>query len=132
MDYATKILAAIDLPPESVGAIPEWGIEAGQLFQRGMTGGERRKFELMFVPDPLGGRPEGDPRAAAVAFTLCNADGARVFTDAQIPLLAEKNSRVLDRLYESAVRLSGIQKEDAVDEESKNFAETSGSDSSSA
>ena len=130
MQFADKILAAIDLPPVDTGAIPEWNIKAGELFQRGMTGLERRKFELLFLPDSMGNRPEGDPRATAVAFTLCDSGGRRVFADEQIPQLAAKNSAVLDRLYAAAVKLSGL--DGAGDEDKiKNSEQTSGSGSSS-
>jgi hypothetical protein len=137
MDITHRILAAQDLPPQDTGGVPEWGIAAGELFQRGMTGLERRQFELMFVRDPLtGDRPPGDPRSQAVGSTLVDATGTRVFTDEQISELSGKHGGVLDRLYDAAMQLSGIQQGKtgaaAAKDELKNSPPTSGSDFSTA
>jgi len=133
MGLAERILAAIDLPAVDVGEIPEWGIKKGELFQRGMTGQERRDFEALFVRDETGERPKDDPRAAAVGRTLVDAGGNRVFTEEQLVALAGKSALVLDRLYDQAMRLSGIRSTAAEAEaDRKNSATPPGSDSSSA
>lgn len=130
MGLAERILAAIDLPATDVGAIPEWGIKAGELFQRGMTGQERRDFERLFVRDETGERPKDDPRAAAVGRTLVDAGGNRVFSDEQLAALAKKSAKILDRLYDQAMQLSGIRATAAEAEaDRKNSETTRGSDS---
>ena len=131
MNFAEQILSASDLIPEPVGAIPEWQIAEGVLFQRGMTGQERREWELLFVRDEAGERPDGDPRAAAVAKTLCDASGRRVFSNEQIPALAAKSAAVLEQLYDNAARLSGISTPKGGEETArKNSGPTDGTDSS--
>ena len=101
------ILAANDLPLECL-AIPEWG---GDVMVRTMTGADRDAFEASLSGKE--GRME-NVRARLVSLTLCDADGVRLFTDAEVAALGNKSAKALDRVFTIAQRINGIGT-DAVD-----------------
>jgi len=126
---ADAILAFDDTKIEDVD-IPEWG---GIIRLRSLSGRERDAFEASLrVRD---GKHTvvalENYRAKLVARSAINPDtGARVFTDEQIHLLGEKNAAVLQRLYDVATALSGM--EDAEEDLAGNSeADPSGSSGSS-
>ncbi|TRV27228.1 MAG: hypothetical protein EWV88_05055 [Microcystis wesenbergii Mw_MB_S_20031200_S109D] len=102
-----NILAANDLPLECL-AIPEWG---GDVMVRTMTGADRDAFEASLIGKE--GRME-NVRARLVSLTLCDADGVRLFTDAEVVALGNKSAKALDRVFTIAQRINGIGT-DAVD-----------------
>ena len=102
-----NILAANDLPLECIG-VPEWG---GDVMVRTMTGADRDAFEASLIGKE--GRME-NVRARLVSLTLCDATGARLFTDAEVTALGNKSARALDRVFTVAQRINGIGT-DAVD-----------------
>ncbi len=102
-----NILAANDLPLEYI-AVPEWG---GDVMVRTMTGADRDAFEASLIGKE--GRME-NVRARLVSLTLCDAAGARLFTDAEVATLGNKSARALDRVFTVAQRINGIGT-DAVD-----------------
>jgi len=102
-----NILAANDLPLECI-AVPEWG---GDVMVRTMTGADRDAFEASLIGKE--GRME-NVRARLVSLTLCDAAGARLFTDAEVETLGNKSARALDRVFTVAQRINGIGT-DAVD-----------------
>lgn len=108
-----QIFAASDLTSEVVN-VPEWG---GEVFVRALTGDERDKFEYAMTEDRKKGKV--NIRAALAARAICDASGARLFTDADIPALGGKSSAGLDRIFTVAARLSGITSSD-VEELEKN------------
>ena len=102
-----NILAANDLPLECL-TIPEWG---GDVMVRTMTGADRDAFEASLMGKE--GRME-NVRARLVSLTLCDANGVRLFTDAEVAALGNKSAKALDRVFTIAQRINGIGT-DAVD-----------------
>lgn len=105
------ILAVEDLVYEEV-AVPEWG---GTVRVRGMTGDERDAFEvgLALAREASSAQlTDAHIRARLVALTVVDESGARLFSEADIPLLGRKSAAPLDRLYEAAQRLSRLRAAD--------------------
>lgn len=100
------ILQAQDLPTERV-EVPEWG---GAVIVRGLTGAERDKFEASIVirkGDKTDFNPE-NMRAKLVALCVVDEQGNRLFTDDEAKLLGRKSAAALDRVFQVAQRLSGL------------------------
>lgn len=97
------ILAAQDLKSEDV-AVTEWG---GEVRVRTLTGTERDAFESSLVQDG-GKRDLSNLRARLLSLAIVDENGARLFSEADIPLLGGKSAAALDRLFEVAQRLNGI------------------------
>lgn len=102
----------VQLPIEPVTA---FGLK---LFVRGMTGAERDGFEGAYLEAKESKRAPNIRGALAVR-TLCDADGQRLFEDADADQVAGLPARELDRIFAVAQRLSGISQED-VEELEKN------------
>lgn len=99
-----QILAADDLPRETV-AVPEWG---GEVVVRALTGEERDAYEVETAQAMNAGNAP-NMRARLVALTAIDEAGNRLFNHAtHVQKLARKSGRALDRLFETAARLSGI------------------------
>lgn len=107
------ILQANDLEKELV-PVPEWG---GEVYVRAMTGAERDRFEASVVEQR--GKKQifhiEQIRAKLASYTICDEQGNRLFTDADVKVLGQKSAAALQRVYEVAQRLSGIT-DTAVDE----------------
>jgi hypothetical protein len=107
------ILASQDLTFEIVD-VPEWG---GQVRVKALTATERDAFEASMVVGT--GKVQKvdmhNVRAKLCAYTICDMDGARLFSESDVALLGQKSAAALDRVYGVASRLSKITKED-VDE----------------
>jgi hypothetical protein len=108
------IVAADDVGQERV-EIPEWG---GGAWLRVMNDDERTGWEAWLL-----GRREMEPadriagvRRELVARTLVDGHGKRLFERADE--LRVKSGRVINRLFETAQQLNGLQ-EDAVAQEKK-------------
>lgn len=119
MAYLTRdqILQAQDLPAENVH-VPEWG---GVVRVRGLTGAERDKFEASIVVRK-GDKTEFNPenmRAKLCAMCIVDEQGNRLFSDDDIKALGKKSAAALDRVFQVAQRLSGLQP-GAVEEMVKN------------
>lgn len=110
-----EIAGARDLGLERVH-VPEWG---GDVFVRGMTGAERDVF-LSGVIDGQGRVVLANLTAKLITATLVDESGERLFTEAEVELLAGKSAAALHRLFTVASRLSGISRED-VEGLEKNF-----------
>lgn len=119
MNLLTKsmILSAQDIVREKV-EVPEWG---GAVLVQGLTGRERDEVEASMIT----GKGKNahvkldDLRAKLCARAMVDENGVRLFSDADIPALANKSAAALNRVYEVAQRLSGITQED-VEELTKN------------
>lgn len=98
-----QILKASDLKTEVV-RVPEWG---GTVNVRTMTGSERDRFEAEFLKDR-----SKDFRAKLAAFTLCDPSGALLFSEEDIPALAAKSVSALQRVYNVALRLNAVSRDD--------------------
>jgi hypothetical protein len=115
-----QILAAQDRQPETV-AVPEWG---GEVQVRGLSGRERGQYELWATSSKInkaGKLIQGDATLDLVAMvrvrliSLCIVDeaGIRLFGDADIEALADKDSAPIERVFDVAARLSGLSSADA-------------------
>lgn len=125
-----QIIAANDITTEVVSA-KEWG---GDVIIKVMTGSERDAFEAS-VFEQKGKdlqRNLNNLRAKLVARCLVGEDGNRLFNDKEIDLVGRKSAKVLDKLYEVAVKLNGIGAKE-IEELTKNSGseENAGSASSS-
>lgn len=110
MSLRDQILGTPDLKKELV-EVPEWP-DAGPLYVREMSGKERLAFETTLQA--------GDANAVtmAVAFTICDEAGNLIFGAEDAPAIAEKNAKVIRRIYDAAIALNRVEKE-AVEEEGK-------------
>lgn len=96
--------------------VPEWGPDATVTI-RELTGDERDAYDQEVYEH------KGDfrgLRAFLVAMSLCDESGKSLgFTEAEIKQLGSKSGAAIDRLFEAAKRLSGLEGE-AVEEAEKN------------
>jgi len=117
----SQILAAVDLPTETVD-VPEWG---GEVLVRGLTAAERDAFEQSVVTLNGAGKAAStkmnlsNVRAKLCALTMVDADGERLFSDAEVDALGRKSAQALQRVFDAAQRLSGLSQSD-VEELAKN------------
>ena len=120
-EYLTRdaILAAATLKTEDV-PVPEWG---GSVLVRELRGRERDEWEAslavqrgrQMVPDVA------NMRAKLVARVVVGEDGEPVFTQQDVYALGELSAAALDRVFEVASRLSGLNP-DSLEEMAKNSA----------
>ena len=123
------ILAAKSLRTEEV-KVPEWG---GTVLVRELSGRERDEWEASLavmrgktmVPDVA------NIRAKLAARTIVGDDGEPVFTQQDVAALGELSAAALDRVFDVASRLSGLNPED-VEAMTKNSGAAPGGGSSSA
>lgn len=109
---AEEILGADDLAYEDV-EVPEWG---GTVRVREMPGTERDKFESQFVgKDGASVRAEGLEgfRARLAAASIVDENGRQLFrSPAEVKRLGEKSARALQRVCDTAMRLSKMSEDD--------------------
>lgn len=107
MNLSEQILAAQDLPREAVEC-PEWGVT---LWMRKPSAAELDSWDtgnVKISPDGRTRTPDmGNASARLVVKVAEDADGKRVFTDAQAVALGRKSGEVVGRLFAVAIRLSG-------------------------
>lgn len=113
-----QILGATDLKTEDVD-VPEWG---GIVRVRALTGVERDSFETGMVEIRGASRRMNlaNIRARLVALTAVDAEGNRLFTDSDVAELGKKSGAALNRVWETARKLSALTDED-VDELAGDF-----------
>ena len=104
-----EILAADDLPWEDV-PVPEWG---GEVRVRGLNGSQRSLIEATMVAakgQTVEIRVEAFKtlRERLIATCLIDGEGRRLFGDGEVAALGQKSGRVLDNLFKTASRLSGM------------------------
>lgn len=112
-----QIIAAADLDYAEVN-VPEWG---GTVRLRAWDGATRDRFDAM----ALQARERGQQmppqlRAWIVAMSVCNEHGELMFSESDVPTLARKSARALDRIVEAALRLNGLTP-DAIEAAGKGF-----------
>ena len=117
MDLRTLVLSQSDLPKKAV-TIPEWKDADGKpliLHVRSLTADERDTWEREQL-----GKKHGTQhiRAGLAAAATIDADGNRIFTDADIERLGGKSGNALDRLFAAVFELNALSQAD-VDELSK-------------
>ncbi|WP_431888732.1 hypothetical protein [Nocardiopsis alba] len=100
------ILSASDRIHEDL-FIPEWD---GTVRIIGMSGTDRDAWEAQMVDSK--GKPATarlhNFRAKLVSKCIVDEAGERVFTDADVKALGAKNGQVIDRIFDVARRLSGM------------------------
>ncbi len=104
------ILAAATLKTEEAD-VPEWG---GVVLVRELRGRERDEWEAslavqrgkQMVPDVA------NMRAKLVARSIVGGDGEPVFSQQDVAALGELSAAALDRVFEVASRLSGLDEKD--------------------
>lgn len=116
-----QILAASDLETEEV-EVPQWG---GSVLVRSLTARERGQLISSIVDQRAGGRTlkltEVQVRTCAMA--IVDAQGNRMFEEADIAKLSRKSAGALQVIFEVAQRLSGLS-DDQVEELVEDFTET--------
>jgi hypothetical protein len=119
-----EILAVQDLKRQVV-AVPEWG---GSVTVSEMTGEMRDEWEmgLWVVTTPAEGEKpavreinQRNVRARLLSFCIVDAEGNRMFTEAETIKLGRKSATALDRCAEVARRINGLSRAD-VEEQKKN------------
>jgi hypothetical protein len=109
-----EILNNEDLVYEIV-PVPEWG---GAVRVRSLRATERDAFEGSLVKGS--GKTQRidtqNIRAKLAAKTIVDAQDKNLFTEKDIVLLGQKSAAALDRVYDTAMRLSKMSKEDMEEE----------------
>lgn len=128
------ILQASDIETQTV-PVPEWD---GEVIIRGLTGEEldayqasRRQVINAGTKDQQLVLIQDNARANLLVKCIVDADGTRVFTDRDAGLLGMKNGKVLDRLFDVAAELSGLNDEEQEEMEGNSETPTADGDSSS-
>jgi hypothetical protein len=96
------ILGAQDLKPTPVD-VPEWD---GTVYVRQLTGAERGALEAEAMADRT--NHVATLRQRMAVRCLCDADGKRLFTDADAPALAAKSAAALDRIFAAIAKASAL------------------------
>ncbi len=105
-----QINAADDRRWEDI-TVPEWG---GEVRLLGLSGTAREAYErsaLTIAPNgAVQRRLPTDARARLLALCMVDTNFERIYSDKQIGALGAKSGAVLDRLFDVAKRLSGLDK----------------------
>jgi DNA-binding ferritin-like protein len=107
-----QILAAQDLPTERV-ACPEWG---GDVIVRTLAGNERDAFvqECTERQKKTGFDTRG-VKARLVQLSAVDDQGQQLFADDEVEQLNAKSSKVIERLFQAAQKLSGLSDEEVAE-----------------
>lgn len=108
------ILGCNDVAQKVTVAVPEWG---GEVLVRPMTGKERDAFEQALTDK------KGNLRALVCSYSICDEDGKLLFASSDVERLGGKSAAALQRVFDVAIKLARVTKED-VDELEKNSATT--------
>ena len=119
------ILNSDDRRVEAV-EVPEWG---GPAYVRTLKGSERDAWEISLTSKDGKTIDRRNARAKFASLVLCDAQGVRLFTEAEAGALGEKSSAALNRIWDAGTRINGIGDE-AVAELEKNSGATIGDGSS--
>src|SRR5688572_16771684 len=106
-----------DLPRREI-KIPEWGNKS--VFIRTLSAGERDQFEASLTDRTT------NIRARLAVMCLCDEDGSPLFTQDKVEALAKKSGKALDRVFDAAIHLNKISKEDVEELEKNSPAGQSG------
>jgi len=121
-----SILSSKDLKRECV-EVPEWG---GSVWVQELTGSQRDSVEKDFAAAQQNGAALVNIRARIATMTCVDDAGNLLFTPADSGKLGGKSAAALDRIFDTARRLSGMGLP-AVEEEMGNSPETLSGGSSS-
>lgn len=107
MNTRDFILSQDSLPTDQVVA---WG---RTLTVRGLSGVERDRFEQLFLESKEEGKDKSlNVRGTLVALSVVDDEEKRVFTDKDATKLGSLSANELDKVFEVAMKLSGIGKKD--------------------
>lgn len=81
---------------------------AADFIVRGMGGNDRDRWEVEIERQRSSSGGVTNWRGSVLVRCLFNEDGSRMFADTDADALGAIDSRVLDRLYAAAARLSGL------------------------
>jgi len=123
------ILAAVDIQSEDV-PVPEWG---GTVRIRGLSGTERDQYEAWIIQGKGKNRDVNlrQSRAKLVMMCAVDADGKRLFDEADIIRLGAKSALAMQRVFDKAAALSGLD-EDTLEQIQDNLGNAPSDDSGSA
>jgi len=99
----SAIMAASDTKLEKVH-VKEW---KGDVYIKTLSGTERDLFEDAYSTDRM-----KNFRPRFLVLTLCDANGERLFTDAEVAELGKKSSAVIAKLFDKAWALNAFRTED--------------------
>jgi hypothetical protein len=108
-ELRSAIIASDDLPREPV-EVP-WVDE--KLYIRGMSANDKDHWLVLHSPDLESFQWKEQATASLVAKCLVTEDGERIFSDDDIEALGEKNGDTLTELRGVAMRLSGMNSQEA-------------------
>lgn len=94
--------------------VPEWG---GTVRVRGLTGTDRDAFEGE-IAQRKGKSVQMNTRnirARLVQLSVVDADGNRLFSHLDVEALGQKSAKALDRVFSTAMELSGLSDKDVED-----------------
>ncbi len=105
-----QILSVQDLVTETV-AVPEWG---GEVRVKSLSGAERDAYEasVMRINGTNAQLNLLNARAKLVALAVIDENGKRMFGDGDVHALAAKSAAALQRVFDVANRLSGLNARD--------------------
>jgi hypothetical protein len=115
-----SIIGAVDFGIKE-HEVPEWG---GTVYLRKWSAKDRNAYIAKSVSvDENGGHVNYenvfDSVVWAVAMSLCDENGIRLFADNEIDILAQKNGDVMQKLCEEVYRLNGLAS-NSIEESAKN------------
>lgn len=101
-----QILGAKDINMKEV-EVPEWG---GKVMVKALTGAERDTFEASIIEIRNGRQVFNmkNVRAKLCSLAICDEEGNRMFTDAEVFALSNKSANALNRIFDVAASLSGL------------------------
>ncbi len=125
-----ELLAATSLPEEIV-ELPELG-PGKEIRVRGLTGKQRDSWEASLIRYKGNDRQINaqNARARLVAMSAVDGSGQKMFTSADVEALGQLSAKMLQRIYEAALRVSGVTDQD-VEELTKNSDDGPSADSGS-
>ena len=115
MKFLTKeeILGIADIKTEPV-EVPEWG---GCVLVRGLTGTGRDQYEQDQI-ERKGKKVDvnlSNARAKLIALTVVDESGKLMFNDKDVHALGRKSAAAMERVYNKAMQLSGLNASDIED-----------------
>lgn len=124
-----EILAAVDLQEEIV-QVPEWKLNVRIV---GLTGSERDQYEAWIIQGKGKNRDVNLKQSRAKLVMMCakDADGKRLFDEADLIRLGAKSALPLQRLFDVAAALSGLD-EDTLEKIQDDLGNAPSDDSGSA
>lgn len=107
-------------------SLPELG---GEVLVREMMLGERERFLAKYRSDEEISAHSASMRTDVIVMCLVDEDGRRLLEPGDVPLLEQKSAAAMTRIFDVAVRLSGLGA-DAVADTQKNSASPADASSS--